>query len=109
MSVKHKLPTTKSFGLTFAAFFLIIGGWPWVFRGVAPRYWAFALAALFAAAPFIAPRALGPLNWLWFRFGLLLHGIVNPIVLALMYIFSILPIGLLLRGLGSDLLRLRWE
>src|SRR5262245_43716362 len=100
MSEKRELPTPKSFGFTVAALFLIIAGWPWIFRGAAPRFWALAIAVLFAAAPFIAPRTLGPLNWLWFRLGLLLHGIVNPIIMMLIYFFAILPIGLLLKASG---------
>jgi hypothetical protein len=109
MSEQHELPTTKSFGFTFAAVFLIVAGWPWVMRGDPPRVWALAIAAFFAAAPFIAPRSLGPLNWLWYRFGMLLHSIVNPIIMALIYYVGILPIGLLLRAFGKDLLRLRWQ
>jgi hypothetical protein len=109
MAGEQQLPTTKSFGFTFAALFLIIAGWPWVFRGDEPRYWAIALALFFAAAPFIAPRTLGPLNWLWFRFGMLLHGIVNPIIMALIYFAGVLPIGLLLKAFRKDLLRLEWQ
>lgn len=109
MSEQHTLPTPKSFGFTVAVLFLIVAGWPWVSHGAAPRYWAVAVALFFAAAPFIAPRTLGPLSWLWFRFGLLLHGLVNPVIMALIYYVGILPTGLLLRAAGKDLLRLRWQ
>ena len=109
MSEQHELPTPRSFGFTVATLFLIIGGWPWVFRGEAPRLWALGLALVFAVAPLVAPRTLGPLNWLWFRFGLLLHGIVNPVIMALIYFAGVVPIGLLVRAAGKDLLRLRWE
>src|SRR5262245_59820507 len=109
MSDEHQLPTPKSFGFTFAALFLIIAGWPWVMRGDAPRLWAVAVALFFAAAPFLAPRSLGPLNWLWYRFGLQLHSIVNPIIMGLIYFVGVLPIGFLLRAAGKDLLQLRWQ
>jgi len=109
MSERRQLPTPKSFGFTFAALFLVIAGWPWIFRGETPRYWALAFAVFFAAAPFMAPRTLGPLNWLWFHFGRLLHGVVNPIIMALIFCLGILPIGLLLKASGKDLLRLRWQ
>lgn len=109
MSEQPPLPTPKSFGFTIAALFLIIAGWPWVFHGGAPRYWALAVAFLFAAAPLFAPRTLGPLNWIWYRFGLLLHGILNPVIMALIYYVGVLPIGLLLKATGKDLLRLRWQ
>jgi hypothetical protein len=109
MSEQHTVPTPKSFGFTMAALFLVIAGWPWMFHGGAPRYWAAAVALFFAAAPFIAPGTLGPLSWLWSRFGLLLHGLVNPVIMALIYYVGILPIGLLLKAAGKDLLRLQWQ
>lgn|SRR5262245_35669515 len=108
MSDQYGLPTTKSFGGLFSGVFLTIGAWPWIMRGEAPRAWALGIALFFAIALFIAPRTLGPLNWLWYRFGLLLHGAVNPIIMALIYHVGVLPIGLLLRASGKDLLRLRW-
>ena len=109
MSDKQELPTPRSFSLTFAAVFLIIGGWPWALYGHAPRYWALLIAVFFAAAAFLAPRLLGPLNWLWYRFGLLLHSVVNPLVMALIYYVGVVPIGLVLRVAGKDLLRLKRE
>ncbi len=55
------------------------------------------------------PKLLAPLNHLWFKFGLLLHKIVNPVVLAIMFFLVITPIGLLMRALGKDPLRLRLD
>ena len=109
MTQKEELPTPKSFGFTMAGLFLIVAVWPWFFHGAAPRLWAIVIAVFFAIAPFIAPRTLGPMNWLWFRFGLLLHGVVNPIIMALIYCLGVVPIGLLLRISGKDHLRLRWQ
>jgi hypothetical protein len=94
------LPSNRKFGLMFAAVFLILGlapllilgrftAWPWIASGV------FLLAAL------AAPKLLAPLNRLWMKFGLLLHHIVSPIVLALMFFGVIMPIGLLMRLLGK--------
>jgi hypothetical protein len=55
------------------------------------------------------PAPLRPLNRLWFRIGLLLHRIVTPVVMGLVFFCSVVPIGLLMRALGKDLLRLRRE
>jgi hypothetical protein len=46
-------------------------------------------------------------NQLWLKFGLLLHRIVNPIIMAILFYGTILPIGLLMRALGKDPLRLK--
>jgi MFS family permease len=107
MSEKVELPSPRSFGLTFAVVFAIIGLWPLPWRGEEPRYWSLGIAAAFAIAPFVAPRVLAPFNWLWFQIGLALHHIVNPLLMALIYYLAVVPIGLLLRLFGKDLLRLR--
>ena len=41
------------------------------------------LAGLLLAAALVRPAILHPLNLLWLKFGLLLHKVVNPIVMAL--------------------------
>lgn len=105
---KHEVATSseRSFGLVFAAFFTIVAGFrmwhghsdfPW-WLGVAG---ALALLALFWTAP------LAPLNRLWVRVGRLLHAIVNPLLMGLIFIITIVPMGFFLRLFGKDLLRLR--
>ena len=100
-------PSLKSFGLTFAVVFAVIGLSPVVLHHFGPRYWALAVAAAFLAVTFIAPGLLKPLNQLWFRFGMVLHKIINPLVLGLMFIVVISPIALVLRLLGKRLIPLK--
>jgi hypothetical protein len=69
--------------------------------------WTGGLAALFLAARLLRPSLLHPLNLIWFKFGLLLQRIVNPIVMALLFYGTVLPTGLVMRMLGKDLLRLK--
>jgi hypothetical protein len=109
--VSHKkvvMGSNRSFGLVFAAFFFIVALLPLI-HGRPLRWWLLIVAAAFAAAAFFAPRLLQPLNLLWFKLGLLLHRVVNPVVMALMFYGAILPMALLLRRLGKDLLRLKHE
>lgn len=96
----------RSFGLVFAVFFTLVALFPLI-RGAPPRWWALGVAAAFALVALTMPRLLHPLNRLWLAFGLLLHHIVSPIVMALMFYGAILPMALLLRVLGKDLLRLK--
>lgn len=91
-----------------AAFFTIVGLWPLV-GGAGPRVWALGIAGVFALLARVWPDALAPLNRIWFRFGLLLHRIVSPVVLAVLFFLTVTPMALLLRILGKDLLRLRWD
>jgi len=65
--------------------------------------------AVLAALALVAPRALKPLNILWFRFGLLLHAIITPVVLGLMFFTVITPLGWLMRAFGKRPLSLGFD
>ena len=69
--------------------------------------WTGGLAVLFVAAALLRPSVLHPLNLVWLRFGLLLHKVVNPVVMALLFYGTVLPTGLIMRLMGKDLLRLK--
>jgi hypothetical protein len=98
----------RSFGIVFACVFALIGLWP-MLHGSAPRLWALAVAAACLAAGLLRPQFLSPLNRLWFRFGLLLHHVVNPVLMLLIYYGAVVPTGLVLRALGKDVLRLKLD
>src|SRR5438477_5087385 len=101
-----KLGSDRAFGLVFTAVFGLIGLWPLLHHsGV--RLWALALAIAFAAVALARPSLLHPLNRLWFRLGLLLHAVVSPIVMGLIYVGGIVPTALILRMRGRDPLRLK--
>jgi hypothetical protein len=101
-----KIGSDRSFGLVFAAAFLIIATLP-VVRGGPVRWWAVAVTAVFALAAVAAPSVLRPLNRLWFKLGIALHHVVNPIVMGAMFFFAVTPMGLTMRALGKDPLRLK--
>lgn len=103
-----ELGSDRSFGFVFAIVFAIIACWP-LMSGGDPRWWSVIIAALFVGVALIAPGVLRPLNKIWFQFGMLLSRIVNPIVMFIIYVISVLPIGLIMQLLGKDLLRLKFE
>ena len=96
----------RSFGVVFAAAFLVIALFPLV-RGGEPRLWALAVAAAFLGAALIRPALLAPLNRLWFRFGLLLGRVTNPLIMGLVFFLVITPMAMIMRLRGKDPLRLR--
>lgn len=98
-----KLPSERSLGITFAVVFALIGLVPLVHGGHI-RWWAVAIAAAFLAVALIYPIILRPLNKVWMKFGLLLHKIVNPIMLGLMFGLIVVPIALLVRLIKGRLL-----
>lgn len=103
-----KLGSERAFGIVFAVVFAIIALWPLI-GGNTPRIWALVIAAAFLAVSLIRPRVLRPLNLLWFRFGMLLHRIISPVILGLMFFVSVTPIALLMRVFGKDPLRLKFD
>jgi len=98
----------RAFGFVFAAVFALIGLWP-LLGGGGARLWTLVVAAVFLGAAVARPRVLAPLNRLWMRLGLLLHRVVNPLILGLLFFLTVTPMGVAVRLFGRDLLRLRWD
>lgn len=98
----------RSFGITFAVVALIVAGVSF-WRGGPSWPYALAAAATFGGLALAAPTVLGPLNRLWLKFGLLLHHVINPLVMGLLFFGVITPMALIVRLLGKDLLRLRFD
>ena len=96
----------RAFGMVFAAVFALVAVMP-VWRAGAIRPWALALAGAFLIAALWRPGVLAPLNRIWAAIGLLLHRLVSPVALALMFFGVLAPTGLLMRLFGKDPLRLR--
>lgn len=100
--------SNRSVGLVFAAVFAVLGLAP-MLRGDSPRGWAVLIAVGLLTVALLFPRVLGPLARAWLALGLGLHALVSPLVMALLYYTTVTPLGLLLRLLGKDLLRLRLD
>ena len=100
--------SNRSFGLIFAVIFSGIALWPMLFGGDV-RQWAAIAAGLFAVPALLIPKVLQPLNNLWVKFGFLMHSIINPILMGLIFFIAVLPTGLLVKLLAKDPMRRRYE
>ncbi len=100
--------SNRSFGLVFFAVFLLVGLYP-LLGGGGVRIWSLAIAGVFGFFAFFFSEVLRPLNVLWFRFGMLLAKIVNPIVMFVIYAVAVVPFGIGARLLGKDLLRTKLD
>ena len=69
---------------------------------------AVGVAAILLALSLLTPQTLQPLNIVWFQIGMLMHKVVNPLVMFLMFAVAMVPTGLLMR-LGHDPLRSKRE
>ena len=103
-----KRSSNRCFGIVFFSVFGLIAIWP-IFHDGAFRIWALTLGLGFLLTALFRPAVLTPLNKAWTAFGLLLHKIVNPVVMGLIFYLTVLPTGLALRILKKDLLHIDWD
>lgn len=98
----------RSFGFVMAGVSALIGLYNGWHQG---RIWTWALAVslILLIAALAYPPILGPLNRAWLKFGLLIHKIVNPLIMGLIYFGVVWPTGLVMRTRGKDLLRLKFD
>ena len=98
----------RSFGLVFAAVFLVVACWP-LFRWELPRWWALGIAVAFAIIAIWKSALLAVPNRLWTKLGVLLGKVVSPIALGILFYGVIAPIGAVMRLTGKDPLRLKLD
>lgn len=96
----------RSFGLVFGAVFAVIAAVRLEHGGAAGYGWLGAAAAMLVTA-LTVPAVLAPANRLWLRIGQLLHWVVEPLVMGILFFLVVTPIGLAMRLAGKDQLRLR--
>ena len=101
-----RMSSNRSFGLLFFIVFFIISLWPLKSHGDL-RLWAFALSLIFLWLGILNSKILNPLNKLWFKFGILLGSVVSPIVLGIVFFVVVTPLGIIMRILNKDLLKLK--
>jgi hypothetical protein len=98
--MKPALPSDRSFGWTFTAVFLIAA---WF------EPWCLALVALMTAMTLLSPQRLAPFKRVWMKFGDLLHRVVSPVVLGIIYFVVFTPVGVVMRLSGRDAMNRRFD
>jgi hypothetical protein len=94
--------------MVFTAFFLLLGLWP-LRKGGPVRWWAVAIGLALVAIVLLRPAVLHPLNLAWAQLSLLLARVMNRVMVGLLFFVAITPLALILRLLGKDPLRLRFD
>lgn len=94
-------PSERAFGLTFTVIFLLFALSPLLYQGKwhAIHNLGLACSAVFLLLTFAFPIWLRLPNFLWFKFGMFLHMIVQPVVMAVIFYGVITPYALCFRGL----------
>ena len=105
-----KLPTNKSFGLTFGTVFLIA----FLYFFIKHDYFMFnitllTISIIFYFLGFINSKILHLLNFIWFKFGIFLSKLISPLILGVIYFLVVTPTGITMRLLKKDLLGLKFN
>ena len=103
-----KVSSERSFAFVFAGVFFIVG--LLAFKTSQDlSYIASGVGTFFLLCGVIYPKILRPLNIMWFKIGVCIFKITNPIIMGMLFFTTIVPLGLVMRLAGKNLLSLRKE
>ena len=103
-----KISSNRSFGIVFFVVFLLIAIFPLASSGDI-RIWSLIISFIFIILGLLNSKILTPLNKLWFKFGVILGKIISPIIMGIIFFLVVTPIGLIMKVLGKELLRLKYN
>jgi len=105
-----KLPTNKSFGLTFGTVFLMVFLYFYIKHdNFTVNITLLTISAIFYFLGFINSKILHPLNFIWFKLGIFLSKLISPLILGVIYFLVVTPTGIIMRFLKKDLLSLKFN
>ena len=105
---KINISSNRNFGLVFFIVFLIISFWP-LTNIESIRVWSIIISLIFLILGLLNSKLLTPLNKIWFKFGMILGGIVAPIVMGIIFFSVVTPIGIIMKITGKDLLNKKYN
>lgn len=94
----------KNFGFTFSIIFFLLALYNYVNDLVFFEI-ALALFILFSILTKVRPSIFKFLAYYWEKFGIILGLFFSPIILSFVYLVTIMPINLIIRVLGIDLIK----
>jgi hypothetical protein len=98
--MKPVLPSNRSFGWTFTGVFAL---------GAFFYPWVLALAALTALVTLVRTHWLAPFNQAWMKLAEVLHRVVSPVVLGVIFFGVFTPVALVMRAFGRDAMARRFD
>jgi hypothetical protein len=99
--MRSRTASSRSFGYLIVFALALVGALYYRARDEAYVGW-FVTAAIFLVISLVMPRLLLPLKRLWLKLGHILHLVVSPIFIGVLYVSSIVSIGLLMKLFGKD-------
>lgn len=107
---KIKSKDIRVWALVFTGALIVVGSVQfllWQHQRAATICWI--LAACFLLPGLLVPSALTPIYKGWLKFAALLAWVNTRLILGLTFFLVFTPLGILMRLLGKDLIKERWE
>lgn len=108
MSTGLPLPSNRSFGRVFIAFFFIVGSIVW-WKGGRSYPWWFGASALTLLVTLAIPSILTPFNRAWMKLAEVLNRIMSPVILGIIFFGVFTPMALVMRLAGRDVLYRKFD
>ena len=102
-----KIPSNKKFGLFFSIIFFLVFLYLYFFSQNSSGFFFLIAAVLFFTVSIFKPIVLKPLNISWMYFGFALGRIFNPIILGVLFFLIVTPIGLIMKIIQRDELKIK--
>ncbi len=103
-----KISSNRSFGIVFFVVFLLVALYPLI-HAEEIRLWSLIISIIFLILGLLNSKILGPLNKIWFKFGILLGKIVSPLIMGIIFFLVVTPIGFIMKLLRKDILNLKYN
>jgi predicted membrane metal-binding protein len=103
-----KISSNRSFGIVFFVVFLLVALYPLI-HAEEIRLWSLIISIIFLILGLLNSKILGPLNKIWFKFGILLGKIVSPLIMGIIFFLVVTPVGFIMRLLRKDVLNLKYN
>ena len=107
-NVKIEIGSEKSFGIVFSVISFGVGLYL-MLMNEGSYFYFFLVGTVLLAIAFLVPSVLKIPNKLWFKFGMLLGSILSPLAMAVIYLSTIVPVGLYMKIMGRDLLKKKFD
>ena len=108
MENKLKPGSNRSFGLVFFVVFLLIALYP-LLNNNTVNIVLLVTSIVFLILGLVNSKLLSPLNFLWFKFGILIGKLISPLIMGFIFFLVVTPIGLLMKLFRKDLLNLKFN
>jgi hypothetical protein len=101
----------RKFGVTTGAIIVALFAvfFPWLFDAARMPLWPWVLALLLWVPALFFPGGLAPVYKTWMKIGHAIGWVNTRIILGLLFYLMVLPMGLIMRLLGNDPMKRKYD